>query len=61
MNKHWVIPDIHGCSNTLKALVEEQIRPTKHDSIGSVKVLLQLVKLVVLPEARPGLVLEPEL
>ena len=33
MKKHWVIPDIHGCCNTLKALVEEQLRPSRHDWI----------------------------
>ena len=31
MHKHWVIPDIHGCSKTLQALLENQIRPSKHD------------------------------
>jgi len=31
MAKNWVIPDIHGCKKTLKALIEEQIKPTKHD------------------------------
>ncbi len=31
MRKHWVIPDIHGCSKTLIALVAEQIKPSKHD------------------------------
>ncbi len=31
MREHWVIPDIHGCANTLRALVEEMIQPSKHD------------------------------
>lgn len=31
MKKTWVIPDIHGYSNTLKALIEEQIKPTRND------------------------------
>jgi len=31
MREHWVIPDIHGCVNTLKALVEDMIKPSKHD------------------------------
>ena len=33
MNKRWVIPDIHGCADSLKALIEEQIRPTRNDEI----------------------------
>jgi len=33
MVKQWVIPDIHGYSKTLKALLEEQIRPTRNDII----------------------------
>jgi serine/threonine protein phosphatase 1 len=33
MAKRWVIPDIHGCSKTLKTLVEEQIRPTRYDEL----------------------------
>ncbi len=33
MRKQWVIPDIHGCVNTLRTLVEEQIRPTRYDEI----------------------------
>jgi serine/threonine protein phosphatase 1 len=33
MSKRWVIPDIHGCYNTLKALIEEQIQPTKSDEL----------------------------
>ncbi|RLD60674.1 MAG: hypothetical protein DRJ05_04185 [Bacteroidetes bacterium] len=31
MRKHWVIPDIHGCAKTLKALIEDMVMPTKHD------------------------------
>ncbi len=31
MREHWVIPDIHGCANTLKALIEDMIKPSKHD------------------------------
>ncbi len=33
MAKHWVIPDIHGYSGTLKALIEEQIKPSRHDTL----------------------------
>ena len=33
MHKRWVIPDIHGCANTLKALIEEHIMPTRTDEI----------------------------
>jgi len=33
MKKQWVIPDIHGCSKTLKCLVEELIRPTRFDEL----------------------------
>jgi serine/threonine protein phosphatase 1 len=31
LKKHWVIPDIHGYSKTLRALIEEQIRPGRPD------------------------------
>ena len=31
MREHWVIPDIHGCINTLRALIEDMIKPSKHD------------------------------
>jgi serine/threonine protein phosphatase 1 len=31
MREHWVIPDIHGCANTLRALIEDLIQPSKHD------------------------------
>ena len=33
MRKHWVIPDIHGCARTLHALIEDNIKPTKHDEL----------------------------
>ena len=33
MKRRWVIPDIHGCVNTLKQLIENGIQPTKEDSI----------------------------
>lgn len=33
MPKIWVIPDIHGCSRTLKALVENMILPEKSDHL----------------------------
>jgi serine/threonine protein phosphatase 1 len=33
MRKRWVIPDIHGCLNTLKALIEEQIKPSRSDEL----------------------------
>lgn len=29
--KKWVIPDLHGCATTLKALIENQIIPDKDD------------------------------
>ena len=32
--KHlWVIPDIHGNSRTLQALIEEQIKPSRSDQL----------------------------
>jgi len=31
MREHWVIPDIHGCAKTLKALIEDMVKPSKHD------------------------------
>jgi serine/threonine protein phosphatase 1 len=31
MREYWVIPDIHGCAKTLRALVEDLIKPSKHD------------------------------
>jgi serine/threonine protein phosphatase 1 len=33
MTKEWVIPDIHGHSKTLRALIEEQIKPSHSDKI----------------------------
>jgi serine/threonine protein phosphatase 1 len=33
MRKDWVIPDVHGYSKTLKALIREQIRPTRNDRL----------------------------
>ena len=31
--KHWVIPDIHGCVDTLKTLFEDYIKPSASDHI----------------------------
>jgi serine/threonine protein phosphatase 1 len=31
--KSWVIGDVHGCSRTLRKLVEEKIRPSKGDEL----------------------------
>jgi serine/threonine protein phosphatase 1 len=33
MAKRWVIPDIHGCVNTVTSLVNELIRPMRSDEI----------------------------
>ncbi len=33
MIKKWVIPDVHGCVNTLRVLVENQIKPNKNDHL----------------------------
>jgi len=33
MLKRWVIPDVHGCVKTLKSLVNDLIRPTRHDAL----------------------------
>lgn len=33
MTKQWVIPDIHGYSKTLEALIEDQIKPSRNDKI----------------------------
>ena len=33
MGKTWVIPDIHGCAETLKTLLEMQIKPNKTDHL----------------------------
>jgi serine/threonine protein phosphatase 1 len=31
--QQWVIPDIHGCSKTLKCLIEQQIKPGHKDEL----------------------------
>lgn len=31
--RRWVIPDIHGCSKTLRALIGQQIKPGAHDEL----------------------------
>ena len=33
MTKKWVIPDIHGYSGTLQALIKEQIKPSRNDTL----------------------------
>lgn len=33
MTKKWVVPDIHGYSATLRALIEEQVKPSRNDTI----------------------------
>ncbi len=33
MSRQWVIPDIHGCSRSLRSLVETHIVPSKEDRI----------------------------
>lgn len=33
MNQQWIIPDIHGCSKTLRALIENLIQPKKTDRL----------------------------
>jgi serine/threonine protein phosphatase 1 len=33
MAKQWVIPDIHGHYRTLQALIEEQIKPSRNDTM----------------------------
>jgi len=33
MPKRWVIPDIHGCSKTVKALVGNLIKPSRNDEL----------------------------
>jgi serine/threonine protein phosphatase 1 len=33
MTKQWVIPDIHGNNETLRALIEEKIKPSRNDTI----------------------------
>ena len=31
--KRWVIPDIHGCSKTLRSLIENAIKPSRWDEL----------------------------
>ena len=33
MSQRWIIPDIHGCTKTLKALLENLLRVSKSDSL----------------------------
>ncbi len=33
MAKTWIIPDIHGCANTLQLLLEDHIKPGKNDHL----------------------------
>ena len=33
MTKHWVIPDIHGHSGTLQALIEDHVQPSRTDTL----------------------------
>lgn len=33
MAQRWIIPDIHGCANTVKALLENTLCVTKHDQL----------------------------
>lgn len=33
MAKQWVIPDIHGHSGTLQALIKDQVRPSRADTL----------------------------
>lgn len=33
MKNRWVIPDVHGCLNTLKSLIESRLNLTKSDAI----------------------------
>lgn len=33
MPKQWVIPDIHGCVRTLRALIEQLVIPAKEDTL----------------------------
>ena len=33
MSNRWIIPDIHGCAKTLKVLLENQLKITKHDQV----------------------------
>ncbi|MBN2616660.1 MAG: serine/threonine protein phosphatase [Bacteroidales bacterium] len=33
MSKTWIIPDLHGCSDTLKLVIEKQIKPDSDDRL----------------------------
>ena len=33
MSNRWIIPDIHGCANTLKVLLENMLLVKKHDQL----------------------------
>lgn len=33
MSKQWVIPDIHGCLKSLRALIEQQVIPSRDDTL----------------------------
>lgn len=33
MSQRWIIPDIHGCTKTVKALLENLLRVTKNDTV----------------------------
>ena len=33
MPQRWIIPDIHGCTQTLKVLLENLLKVTKHDKL----------------------------
>ena len=33
MSQRWIIPDIHGCPQTLQALFENMLKITKHDQL----------------------------
>ena len=33
MSQRWIIPDIHGCAQTVKVLLENMLKVTKHDQL----------------------------
>jgi hypothetical protein len=33
MPQRWIIPDVHGCTKTLKVLLENMLKVTKHDEL----------------------------
>ena len=33
MARRWIIPDIHGCAKTVKVLLENMLKVTKHDQL----------------------------